>query len=464
MENIILSPNEQKLLIEFKEQLESSYTLTICMPAIKDTSICKNDVIIATILGEEKNISVVKDFLKKKMDEQRCVEEQSVSYVDNIPVITLTDDSDSDIPNETLIDIKQKQRKRQKLHKNSSGQAKDSQIELEEFNSSIIILNDNDENSSLTMTDSKKRKMESTAPLPNFIPLNRGKNKFVSQNRRKKEENSNLISLINEEEEVTNSVPVNNEKKKENTNFIPLNNAQKKEIIESLHQKKEITKSVPLNSEENTNVIPLNAIEKKDMVESLHEKDDIIILDKVECVSKVPTFVPEVLRCLRPIVIHGNNVALTHGRRTTFSCKGIKIAVEFFLKRGHEVTAFALEFRRFAKSTSVPTTDQSLLDQLQKDGHLVFIPSRKVQDKRFSCYENWFVVDLASRTGGVILSNGNFKDVVQKNEEFRQVVEERLLMYCFVGDEFMIPPDPLGRYGPKLEEFLSFPPSEAPSI
>ncbi|GIY02401.1 hypothetical protein CEXT_519051 [Caerostris extrusa] len=167
MENLILSSNEQKLLIEFKEQLESSNTLTICVPAIKDTSICKNDVIIATILGEEKNISVVKDFLKKKMDEQRCVEEQRVSYVDNIPVITLTDDSDSDIPNETLIGIKQKQRKRQKLHKNSSSQAKDSQIELEEFNSSIIILNDNNENSSLTVTDSKKEN-GIYSPLPNF--------------------------------------------------------------------------------------------------------------------------------------------------------------------------------------------------------------------------------------------------------------------------------------------------------
>ncbi|GIY02399.1 probable ribonuclease ZC3H12B [Caerostris extrusa] len=210
-------------------------------------------------------------------------------------------------------------------------------------------------------------------------------------------------------------------------------------MVESLHEKEEITKSVPLNSEENTNVIPLNAIQKKYMVESLHEKDDIIILDKVE-----------------PIVIDGNNVARIHGRRTTFSCKGIKIAVDFFLKRGHKVTAFAPEFRRFEKSASIPTTDQSLLDQLQKDGHLVFTPSRKVQNK--------FIVDMASRTGGVILSNGNFKHVVQKNEEFRQAVEERLLMYCFVGDEFMIPLDPLGKCGPKLKEFLSFPPSKAPSI
>ncbi|GIY04593.1 probable ribonuclease ZC3H12C, partial [Caerostris extrusa] len=339
-------------------------------------------------------------FLKKKIDEQRFVEEQRVSYVDNIPVITLTDDSDSDIPNETLIDIKQKQRKRQKLHKNSSSQAKDSQIELEEFNSSIIILNDNDENSSLTVTDSKKRKIEPTLPLPNFIPLNSGKNwkktKFVSQNRRKK---------------------------KGNAEFIPLNNEKRKEIA----------KSAPLNSEENINFVPLNNIPENEMVESLHEKDDIIILDEIECVSKVPKLVPEVSRRLRPIVIDGSNVARAHGKRT-FSCKGIKIAVDFFLKRGHEkVTVFVPEFRKFSKTKDVPTIDQSLLVELENAGHLVFTPSRRVQDKCFSCYDDWFIVDLASKTGGVILSKDCFRDVIEMNEEFRPTIEKKIANVLLCG-------------------------------
>lgn len=33
-------------------------------------------------------------------------------------------------------------------------------------------------------------------------------------------------------------------------------------------------------------------------------------------------------------------------------------------------------------------------------------------------------------------------------------------MFCFVGDVFMVPDDPLGRNGPKLDDFLSFPPKE----
>jgi len=35
----------------------------------------------------------------------------------------------------------------------------------------------------------------------------------------------------------------------------------------------------------------------------------------------------------------------------------------------------------------------------------------------------------------------------------------RLLPYSFVDDIFMIPEDPLGQFGPRLDEFLRMPPS-----
>ena len=52
---------------------------------------------------------------------------------------------------------------------------------------------------------------------------------------------------------------------------------------------------------------------------------------------------------LRPIVIDGSNVAVQHsiavGRGTRFSSQGIKICVEFFQNRGHEVTVFVPQYR-----------------------------------------------------------------------------------------------------------------------
>lgn len=53
-----------------------------------------------------------------------------------------------------------------------------------------------------------------------------------------------------------------------------------------------------------------------------------------------------------------------------------------------------------------------------------------------------------------MVSNDNYRDLVQESSEFKKVVEERVLMYSFVNDRFMPPDDPLGRSGPTLDNFL----------
>ena len=40
---------------------------------------------------------------------------------------------------------------------------------------------------------------------------------------------------------------------------------------------------------------------------------------------------------LRPIVIDGSNVAMSHGNSEKFSCRGIEICVDWFKERGHKV-------------------------------------------------------------------------------------------------------------------------------
>ncbi|GFT66849.1 probable ribonuclease ZC3H12C [Nephila pilipes] len=114
--------------------------------------------------------------------------------------------------------------------------------------------------------------------------------------------------------------------------------------------------------------------------------------------------------------------ALTHGKVTnTFSCKGIKLAIDYFLKKGHQsVTTFVPQYRRYCKFGPVLTTDQNLLEELAKEQRVVFTPSRRVNNRRFNCYDDRFIVDLATSTGGVILSNDNYRDLIKEIEAYKK--------------------------------------------
>ncbi|XP_053310668.1 endoribonuclease ZC3H12A [Spea bombifrons] len=158
---------------------------------------------------------------------------------------------------------------------------------------------------------------------------------------------------------------------------------------------------------------------------------------------------------LRPVVIDGSNVAMSHGNKEVFSCRGILLAVNFFLERGHtDITVFVPSWRKEQHRPEVPITDQHILTELEKKKILVFTPSRRVGGKRLVCYDDRFIVKLAFKCDGVIVSNDTYRDLQSEKVEWKKFIEERLLMYSFVNDIFMPPDDPLGRHGPTLDDFL----------
>ncbi|XP_073989961.1 endoribonuclease ZC3H12A-like isoform X2 [Rhodnius prolixus] len=166
---------------------------------------------------------------------------------------------------------------------------------------------------------------------------------------------------------------------------------------------------------------------------------------------------------LRPVVIDGSNVAMSHGNKEVFSCRGIKLSVDWFRARGHkEITVFVPKWRKEASRPDNPITDQEILYELERERLLVFTPSRLVGGKRLVCYDDRYILRLAADNGGIVVSNDNYRDLAQENPEFRKVVEERILMYSFVNDRFMPPDDPLGRSGPTLDNFLRVRRSEPP--
>ncbi|XP_071356931.1 LOW QUALITY PROTEIN: ribonuclease ZC3H12A [Trachinotus anak] len=158
---------------------------------------------------------------------------------------------------------------------------------------------------------------------------------------------------------------------------------------------------------------------------------------------------------LRPVVIDGSNVAMSHGNKEVFSCLGIQLAVNFFLDRGHtEITVFVPSWRKEQPRPDAPITDQHILRDLERKKILVFTPSRRFAGKRVVCNDDCFIVKLAYETDGIIVSNDMYRDLQGERPEWKRFIEERLLMYSFVNNKFMPPDDPLGRHGPTLENFL----------
>ncbi|XP_077129909.1 NEDD4-binding protein 1-like [Ranitomeya variabilis] len=156
---------------------------------------------------------------------------------------------------------------------------------------------------------------------------------------------------------------------------------------------------------------------------------------------------------LKHIIIDGSNVAISHGLHKFFSCRGIAIAVEYFWNKGHRnITVFVPQWRT---KRDPNITEQHFLQQLEELGILSFTPSRTVLGSRICSHDDRFLLHLAEKTGGIIVTNDNLREFVVESLAWTKIIKERLLQFTFVGDIFMIPDDPLGRHGPKLDNFLS---------
>ncbi|XP_041095450.1 NEDD4-binding protein 1-like [Polyodon spathula] len=156
---------------------------------------------------------------------------------------------------------------------------------------------------------------------------------------------------------------------------------------------------------------------------------------------------------LRHVIIDGSNVAMTHGLGHFFSCRGIALAVQYFWNKGHRnITVFVPQWRQ---KRDARIKEQKYLTELQNVGLLSYTPSREVEGKRITAHDDRFMLQLAEKADGVILTNDNLRDFIDESPAWRNLIKRRLLQYTFAGDLFMVPDDPLGRSGPHLDEFLS---------
>ena len=78
--------------------------------------------------------------------------------------------------------------------------------------------------------------------------------------------------------------------------------------------------------------------------------------------------------------------------------------------------------------------DQQILGELEKAKILAYTPSRQVGGRRVVCHDDRYILNLASETGAIVVSNDNFREFISEKPEYKKVISERILMYSFVND------------------------------
>ena len=149
---------------------------------------------------------------------------------------------------------------------------------------------------------------------------------------------------------------------------------------------------------------------------------------------------------LREIIIDGNNVAMAHKNHHVFSEEGLQIIINYFQQRGHSVKVFIPQCRR--------SLARPLLEKWYNQGIVVFTPSRYIGGRWITSYDDRFILEYATLCGGIVISSDQYRDLYKEKPEWRNTIMNRLLTPTFVGNIVMFPEDPLGRNGPKLDEFL----------
>lgn len=66
-----------------------------------------------------------------------------------------------------------------------------------------------------------------------------------------------------------------------------------------------------------------------------------------------------------------------------------------------------------------------------------------------------FILQLAIEFDAAVVSNDNYRDLIDENPAFKKVIESRVIGYTWCKDMFMLPKDPYGRAGPSLSVILN---------
>ena len=67
-----------------------------------------------------------------------------------------------------------------------------------------------------------------------------------------------------------------------------------------------------------------------------------------------------------------------------------------------------------------------------------------------------YILEVAHSLDGIVLSNDQYRQYWDTHTQYREIIENRLIQPKFIHNKLILQPDPLGKKGPNLEQFLRF--------
>ncbi|CAD8169152.1 unnamed protein product [Paramecium octaurelia] len=159
------------------------------------------------------------------------------------------------------------------------------------------------------------------------------------------------------------------------------------------------------------------------------------------------------------IIIDGMNVAMRYGQEQSqvakFCSQGLKCALEFWVKRGHDVMIILPDFC-FSESeiSKKKLTNQNNVNKLPDDVKLLL----EMKNKGYAYgvpnwnYDDSYMIQYAREKGGLILTNDRYNDHIRalesnivERERLKEWIRNNCISYTFLQNELVPNPDQLKR-------------------
>lgn len=134
----------------------------------------------------------------------------------------------------------------------------------------------------------------------------------------------------------------------------------------------------------------------------------------------------------RLVIIDGVNVATAYSNYGTFSVRGLEIAIDFFENKGLQVKAVCPQ-----NLTQRPKTDdQNGFHRLVKQRKIVLTPCKRLPTNIECCTHKKLILDITHAKDGVLISNDNFRDLLNENQKWNEVIRSKIHGYSWNNGTF----------------------------